>query len=971
MTIGSSLLRQAVPMAGTLGLIALLSATPLIAQGQSPLQRDIEFVRKLASELGFVSLALEEVETLKREHQQSDDFKLIAQLGIEISLRGAKLQPDREDQRRLYKEAIEKSTEFISRYDGEPVVDQARENLADACAEYGRFLIQEIELAREEEPEKVAELEETAAEVFKRGIDACSAIMASLEDEANESEEKWLRYHLSWMNKGILQREQGRAVKADRDALANLSRGTLEELVFDVGEETVLGQKAFFEYAQNDEVVGDLKGAASSYRDVADSMVTVLEQAQSGEIVLPPAAQELLFRMMQEVYDRLTRVTLRLGDTERVLQLCADFQERLKAFGEAGADPFEIAHPQFGHPVFLTYARALAESGNRESVDKALELAQRISDEHENDFVGIQAKGVLKEILAIRADAVSGRILFDIANGELSNANYEAALKTYKRALSLMTDEEKAEYGLEAHWQMTRTFGVQKRYFESVLAAVEGLDEYGSTASKELTTRASSALQTAWDNLRRSVKDEMDNPLLAELDQRVTDTLARFAGDDSVAKQAYRNAATQFRDGKYADAAASFAEVPTGTIYYEPSQGLRVASLVAADDFAGARQTIADYKKWLETEDAKLDPRRSDQQRQRDKTIGQMEFYSGFMDYADVTKEGSSQPERYPALIDHFEKFLDEQADVVPDLAPRAYDMVARLYVELGQIDKAEAKYNELRQKHRGDRNIPRLATTIFTAHTDNVKALELEFEALSKDSGADRRSLRDLETRLTAARRAALSSAQDYAKTSDDPQFGVLYNAVRYALDLQDWNTCIQLGNQTLERYGDGDDSERSLNYVRRWLGRAYMRKPDPNWDKALELFRAVEKRDPGDYEVKRLISLALGGWVQPDQAGNLNIVEGAGKPGEAYDKYYVEYKPAGLLRYQRYDYEWYKFHWEAYFFARRASELLGNADRDWSRFAETLYSLAEAGDDFAKLRSYGKQGEELAAFFSAYPPR
>ena len=964
MSFGISARSFLVPLAG-LSFAAMASA-------QTALQREVAFVKDLAADLGFVSLALQEVENLKRDYRQSDDFKLVAQLGIEISLRGAKLQTNREQRRTLYKEAIDKSSEFISRYDGDPIAAEARANLVDACNEYGRFLIEEIELATADEPEKVKDLEQSASEVFQRGVEGCKKIRASLREDISTDQDKWLRYHVSWMLQGILQREQARAVQADRSTLCGISRRTLEDLIFEVGEGTVLGQRAYFEYAQNDEVEGNLKDAFQSYTDVSDSIKSILDEAEA--VRLPEAAQNILYQMLQEVYDRLTQVSLKLGKSDAVLEAADRFRIDLAKYGQGKSDPenvtlddvFDVAHSFYGHPVFLTEARALAESGDAAKIDRALEIAQRISDAHENDFIGLRAKTVLKEIMSVRADAVSGRVLFDIAEGEFSSRNWEKAIQNYKRALATMTAEEAPKFGLEAHRKLSRAFGIQKRFFESVLTCVIGLETYGATSEEATTSATADTLQTGWSNLSRSIRSELSDSTLSQLNSRVEAMLSRFGGDDNIAKVAYRNAKALYQERQFAKAAQAFAEVPADTVYHDQARSLRVSALVYAKDFAGARRAIEEFRAHLKTPAAEISSRRTDLLSYRRKALARITFYEQHMLYKESTQEQSYDRTKFPAIIEAVEAFINEYENDSPDLAPSAYDMAARLYIELGQLDKAEAKYNALRAAYRGNRAIAPLATEIFTAHSDNVKALTTEFEALRLQKGASRRAVDEVATRLKNAQRAALNSGQDYAKTSTAPQFGVLYNSVRIALELQDWNACIALGKQTIEGFADDKARAKTLNYVRRWVGQAYMGKPEPNWTAALELFRTVEKNDPKDFKVKRLIARALGGWMEFDgRTGNRRIIEGAGKPDEAYSKYYVEYRPYGLTRHAVYSLEWYRFHWEAYFFAKRAARSLGGK---YERYADTLFSKAEAGDDFQKLLEYGQEGEELKRFFELF---
>src|SRR5690606_8517378 len=222
---------------------------------------------------------------LLKDKKAADEFKAVAQLGIEISLYGAMgLRNDREKQRTLFKEAVERSKEFIDRYRGDPAALPAQITLTEACYQFGRFLADEVEIARSDAPDRVKEVEEQAAAVFMLGRETCDEVMAALASKAKDDSEAKLQRGLAWLRKGILLREHARAVKKDRDYLADTARSTLEDLAITYGEETILGMRAMFEGCKVDEVVGQTETAASAYRDTIDAIYEALTEQEG----LPP-----------------------------------------------------------------------------------------------------------------------------------------------------------------------------------------------------------------------------------------------------------------------------------------------------------------------------------------------------------------------------------------------------------------------------------------------------------------------------------------------------------------------------------------------------------------------------------------------------------------------------------------------------------------------------------------------------------
>jgi tetratricopeptide (TPR) repeat protein len=269
--------------------LALLGLSPAIF-AQDPLERELEFVRALAERMRFIELAKEETERLAQEHRAAADQDRIAQLSVQISFYGAKARGDREVQRTLYKEAIEKSKELIERSSDAKVLLQARATLAEASREFGQFMIEELEVARETNPDAVKALEEEASEVFRAGIEACKKVKDELQSQRDP--QKQIEFGLFWMRMGVLMREQGRAVKADRAVLVERAIGELTEMVLHFGEETAIGLKGLFEIAQCYEVLEDMAQAMDMYRSTMEQITTSLDDV---ELALSGDTQALLF----------------------------------------------------------------------------------------------------------------------------------------------------------------------------------------------------------------------------------------------------------------------------------------------------------------------------------------------------------------------------------------------------------------------------------------------------------------------------------------------------------------------------------------------------------------------------------------------------------------------------------------------------------------------------------------------------
>lgn len=947
------------------GLLAVsLAATPILRAQDQKLAREVEFVRSLATELRFISLATEQVESLQMTYKDSEDFKLVSQLGIEISLIGAQIHPNREERRRLFREALEQSKKFIERYAGEPVADAALLTMVRASYEYGAFLVEELELAREEAPDQIKGLEESAAQVYREGVDACDDAMEKLEHDREAGSRHEQDYFMCWLYKGMLLRENAKAVRADRDYLALAARDTLEEMIFEMGEDSILGMRAYFEMSQVGEALGDYASAVRDYKDTIDSIDKILGDE---DLQISASAKELLFGLMQQAYDRAANSLFLSGNSEEVLSFVQEFREHVKSLGTEGADIYDIAD----HSVLLTEARAMAESGDPAKVGSALDQVREINRRHPNDFIGAKAKAVLKDILDVQSTMVSGSLMLEVAKGDYQAKNYEAAIKGLKRAYAAMVPAERETKGLELWTIAGRCYGSQKRYLEASLALCDALEHHGQTPDGDPEFTADN-LERTWNGYLRQTKSDND-PALSALKDRVTTLLGSFGGTDSEGKLLYNTASRDLQEGRIDQAIQNFERVPEGTPYFEPAKGRLVICWQRKGDFSKARGLIDAYESWLQTPAAIVPEENSAARANRGATMATMDYYKSFIEYqqASGASGGNQDPTKYPSIIDSLADFRTRHGSYAENFMPRVFDIVARLQAELGEVDQAEATYRSLRKEFPGSPLGSMLATVIFSAHTDYMKSVEVEYDALLS-SDPDRQQTQAATEKLTLARQAALNSGLEYTRNSPAPQYSVMWNSILIATDLRDWNTVEDLGKKLIERYGgDAKYSDRVERRVKEKVGEAYLRQG--NFKSAVELLAAAEEAAKAagrpNYPVTRLLCLALGGWVEFDENGTRVIIAGLDKADEAYEKYWSDYKRYALnsSRTEDYDINWYRFYWECYQFANRAID----KDSKFKNRARTLYNSAEAGENFESLKNLGPEGVDIANLFTSYPPR
>lgn len=930
---------------------ALTGVSSSLLLAQDSLDRELDFVRALAEKMSFIELAKSEADRLATEHRAAGEQDRIAQLSVQISYQGAKLRADREVQRTLFKEAIEKSKELIGRSNDDKVLLQARGTLADASQEFGQFLLQELEIAREENPEAVGQLESEASDTFRAGIEACSKVMEELEGQRRKDERTNIEYGLFWMRKGVLMREQARAVKQDRDVLVERSVGELEEMVLDYGEETALGLRGLFEIAQCFQVNGDVDGAIDIYQATIDQIQTSLKDAP--DTGMPGETQALLYEMAQEVFYKTAEVLSEQGSPDTPA-LFASFREFATKFGQEGLEVFEVVSPRWGHLMLLEEARHKAESGEQSKIAEAIAMVQRINNKHPNDYVGIKAKSAMSDMLEAQQSLVSGKMLFEIAKGEFQNDNYEAAIQGLRRALSVMSAQEEQEVGLEA-WDMLGTaFAIGERNLEAIIALGTGLEKFGAT-DEDQAGDAADRLDRAITRLKRQTNND---PLL----DPVFDQYANLIKTYSIAgagKIFYKEGNAAFTEKNYKRAAEQYRQVPPDFTQYETAR-VRVAM---AEAFGGnvdqAIKTLEEYREY--TKQNEIDARDAGLQQVREAALASGELLEAQLAYFQARGNEELNIEKdatkYQDAIAKLKAFSTNNPSN-PNV-PIATAYLGRLFCDIGELDRAEEMYATLKQKDQT--RAARLATEIFLEYRNQEKSLDDELTAaISKDDEAAQKAARQ---QLEQVRQKLSALGLDYINNSPKPQIAVLVNTMNAFEALGEWQRVGEIARKTLDLYGEDTDPavQKVVDLtVRPMIGEALLQQR--KFTVALEMLEKAEEANPEQWEIKRQISRCLGGWFEFNATGQGVREPGLDRAEEAYLKYYTEYRKWALRpAVQPYSYEWYRFHWECYWFAKQAAK----KDSKYEETAQKFYRKARATDDFATLKSLGSKGQELFNMF------
>ncbi|MFK7742511.1 MAG: hypothetical protein AB8H80_19515, partial [Planctomycetota bacterium] len=560
-----------------LGALALGTLCPT-AFAQDKLAREITFVRALAKKMSFIELAKSEADRLATEYRGGGDQDRIAQLAVEVAYYGARSRNNRDQQRTLFKETVIKSQELVDRSQDDEVRLQALTTLATASQDFGQFLIEELDIAREQDPTKVPELKDEVVTILRNGIKACKDVRSLLEPRREDSQQTNIDFGVMWMKQGVLTREQAKADKENRGVLIERAVEELSEMVLEFGEESALGLRGLFEIAQCYEVGGDIDEAITWYGDTVEQITNSFDADADGEITLTGGMKNFLFGMMQEVYVRQGETMAREG-VDGTAELFEAFRANIKKYGQEGLEVFDIVSDSYGHLMLLAEARFKAESGEPAKVQEALAMTQRINDKHPADYVGVRAKAVLSDILAVQKGSVAGALLVEVGKGALQNRKFEEAVKQLRAAIGAMSADELKTSGLEAYQMLGDAFRRSNRDVEAMMAMANGLKRFGVTDGDAGSDEEKQRLAAVSSDLADSLDRAVSRHKRARNDEAFFDSwwkgnvkLAAKYSTGGANKLAYKDATKLFQDKKFKEAAAEFAKVQSDYLYYEQAQ---------------------------------------------------------------------------------------------------------------------------------------------------------------------------------------------------------------------------------------------------------------------------------------------------------------------------------------------------------------------------------------------------------------
>ena len=958
-----SVLAMCCPFALGKGVVSLsvVRAPSVQAQSQDKFARELKFIKGLAKNWGFIALASEHLEELRKEAQaEPGSQRILAQVDAEILYHGAKRMRDLPKKQATLRKALESFDDYIAQYGDDAESAEVRATYAEACEFYGRFLSDSISI--EKDPDKKKILEDEALDIFIKGIKASNEAMAALEGKKDSSTKAKVAYYLSWMRKGTIQREWAKTIENDRKTKAEEAIETLEDLAMEAGEETALGMKAMLEGSVATWVLGNIEEATEMFVETNESIVERLADVGNP---LPASTALLLFRFLEQSYYNLTAIYLQSGQTDEIIAAIDKYLGEKKKFGyETG-----LKH---GDMLLLNGAEALFSTGETAKREEALDRARWIAKRHMADFVGLKAKNLIKEIISGASGAtVSAEALFQAADGDYLAKKYEDAIRGFKRVLRNLTKaEDQKTYGLKAWAKIGNSFFLRKRYLEAFFAFKAGIEAYGAGAPDRKKTQVIDYMTRV---ARLKKRETAGDAAMAKLVDIALAIQMRSGG--SSANQAFWNKAEGARqDQKFTDAVASYSRIKKDYFKYELARvRIGVCQYYMKENDA-VKRTFDKYFTYIK--DPLNEPEganRLAKTTSRLQAIAEARFYLGRI----VVDASRKEPAKLKDVVTQFRGFR-KMYQTVPSLGIRADFYLIRALVGLEKLEDAEAAYKSLRKDHAKNREVSMLAMELFGARQTLVKALKTEMIATKGDSKGAKTN--KLKNRFRVESAKALAFGKSYMDEMRVPNFEVLRMAASMAQDIEDWDLAALFLEKIVKVHGTNEKYERRIDqFVKPEYAKILLEKHD--WRQASALLQDAIAARPRSLPLKRLMARALGGWSELDDKGRLRVLPGRGKgatkkgePDDYMAAYYLLFKDYSnyiKAKYDKYTLPWYQFKFEC---MEMASKVARKGNSDFAGYAKIFYRQAASEDNFDTLKNLGKnnkQARDLHLLFRLFKQR
>ncbi len=929
--------------------VLLLAASPAPAQKKA-IKREIEFAKGLASEFGFVGLGNQVLEDLmKRKDLSPEDIDRINLEKCDLLIQAARAMPQVEKKVQYYEEATSKIEDVLARFKGKDIANQARMLYAKAALNYGRVIAALIEEATD--PQKKEELRLKADKIYRGAIKACNDAKSALAEAKRTDPQARNAYYLAWMHLGELQKAWATVAtnETQRKTRLEMAKDTLENFIYEVGDDTPAGSHCLILYAQCSEMEGNVEDALSDFAGTKDTIWDTLTNKDNPP---DPNVVPVLVTVMEEAYYNQIRLLNKLQKTDEAIQAGEEMIARISQLRD-----IKPSKPN-GLLARLEYAKALVASGVPALSQKALKVCKDVADMAGTSYIRTEAQKLINDIIQNRTSqaALDPDLLYQAAEGSFrSGKPFEALANAKKTLRNLKTPDQKKKFGLKTYKLLGRILTDLGRHSDAAFAYGAGCRLFGNldTGAKYLNMVADMALrcqQVARFFRGRLPKDSkaMVQPLMDYADGIVThyapgmgDLINLNAAKDLLSKK------------KFDQALAKLALIKQTSDYYEDALVTKAKIYMEKKDYASAKRILQDY---LE----KYIPAHQNLQGRAAQTRSNMEpmawYYLGLMAYKEAMGEApppgnKPDPSKWKDVLRIFERMPKAYA-YNSSFVELGWYYTGVAYTAMGELKKAQEAYKNLKAAKKNSKLIPYLALDIFRAHLNRIRKYE-KSRKLPKGT-------------LENAYKEALAFADEYIKGNPLPQYAVLYESFNFALNLGDREKALKLYDLLEKFYGKNPKyTGKILKFVKPRVAEILQKMGDFNRAKPIvEELLAAYKKGRWPLPVLWLGVFEYGGWLEVDGVRVKEIL-GLNQPLKALEPP-LELMPTLYRTVQapesKFSLQWYAIVAEYTYLAYRA----GLKDSKWFNEARTYLKVAASIDNFegVKTAPYLLKGKEKAFF-------
>jgi hypothetical protein len=899
----------------------VLAATLALALPSQAQKSDIEakaeiaFARGLASQFTFVNLAEEVIADLEKAGVSAEMKGAMGLVKCEVYSIGARGERDTAKKHELYEEALRLYDDFIKANGLADERATAEAAFVNTSATYAAAL----DLALEEAVgERVEQIKTRQAEILTEAIKRTQDLIEGLESLGSKerSQAQARELYTLMLNRGNMLAEVG---KTQTDGTYYFEQGvqTLEALVFIAGEGTPPALRSF-------NAIGVIYAHQNMWEDAAAYFEAVIEQTlptdpevwAKNSKDLTDGQKAVRFLFVELATAGAVEAFANSGDMELACTYALHLynQQRKEGFSFSGA----------GYLSLLASARVLLDSGGwvggnlttgeakwyateeeipssvprrhrQNCVDFALRIAQTVNDDNKGNVLQIRGQKLISEIIERPSVEVSPDLLFQAAQGEYRDGQYEKAVDGFHRvmrAIESQDDATKQLYGAKVMNHLGRSYRKLGRPLEAAMAFQEGCTTWvGDSEYDSLNAQSFYTIVGTYNKGAIS-----DREPLTKLHKTAEKLVTAIGGRDEDKIQ-WSNGEKARNAKDYATAITKYKQITTESSYYEKAvvaigrckhrQGKVDEAFTIFDDY---------LTQWVT--DPANDSESPARLAKRKESMALAEFFRGLIAYtravasenaakeegAEVTSEVRERLRlNYQQVIDYLKDYSQTYADQLK-LANWAVDNVMRSHIFLEDRDGARADLERMVE---------------LAPNEDRTRQASVRFYNTLKSAleGAE-----DPTVILTE-----MAEHLHRANQTSSASFANLRRESQHWSELERWAEAEESLTKILTRFADDPEQAAGIeSFIKPDLGIALIKQQKMDAAKAiLNPLVMGENARPSKKTIMNW-SRSIVGWVEGER--QMSIIVGAGGTDEELQEVVTKISAIAASGDKWVDCEWYE---------------------------------------------------------------